>query len=70
MQKHRQLPLEPRQQGHQPPPTLSIPPGVSGILTMSPSSAGGSKGSDLGTASTQNFYPSPFQAHIEQLGKT
>ena len=70
MHKHRQLPLEPRQQNHHPPNKLSIPPGVSGIQTMSPSSAGGSKSSELGTATTQNFYPSPFQAHIEQLGKT
>ena len=70
IQKHRQLPLEPRQQGFQEPSKLSIPPGVSAIQTMSPSSAGGSKGTDLGTATTQSFYPSPFQAHIEQLGRS
>lgn len=69
LQKHRQLPLEARQPSHQPPTKLSIQPGVSGIQTMSPSSTAGSKNSDLGTATTQSFYPSPFQAHIEQLGK-
>ena len=64
-QKNRQLPLEPRQA----PSKISIQPGISGIQQMSPSSAGGSKGSELGAPSHQNFYPSPFQAHIEQLGK-
>ena len=63
-QKNRQVPLEPRQQ----PSKLNIQPGISAIQQMSPSSAGGSKGSDLG-APSQTFYPSPFQAHIEQLGK-
>ena len=70
IQKHRQHPLEPRQQSHQGPSKLSIPPVVSGMQTMSPSSASGSKGGEIGTAGTQtSFYPSPFQAHIEQLGK-
>ena len=64
--KHRQVPLEPRQQ---PPSKLSIPPGITGIQTISPSSAGGGKGNDIGAAGTQNFYPSSFQAHIEQLGE-
>ncbi len=64
-QKNRQVPLEPRQ----PPSKIHIQPGISGIQQMSPSSAGGSKGSELGAPSSQSFYPSPFQAHIEQLGK-
>lgn len=39
---------------------------------MTPSTGDGSRSSEMGSAtgtSHPNFYPSPFQAHIEQLGK-
>lgn len=44
--------------------------GLSSMQNMSPVTAGDGQSGGIGTAVTQGgFYPSPFQAHIEQLGK-
>ena len=56
----------------QPPSRLSIPATRPSLQTMTPSTGDGSRSSEMGSApgtSHPNFYPSPFQAHIEQLGK-
>ena len=64
-------PLEPRAYPQQPPSRLSIPTSRSSLQATTPSTADTSRSSEMGsTAGTQtSFYPSPFQAHIEQLGK-
>lgn len=63
-------PLESRAYPQQQPSRLSIPTSRSS-LQGTPSTADTSRSSEVGsTAGTQtSFYPSPFQAHIEQLGK-
>ena len=60
-------PVYPQQQ----PSRLSIPTSRSSMQGTTPSTADTSRSSEMGsTAGTQtSFYPSPFQAHIEQLGK-
>ena len=64
-------PLESRTYPQQPPSRLSIPTSRSSLQGTASSTADTSRSSDVGsTAGTQtSFYPSPFQAHIEQLGK-
>ena len=64
-------PLESRTYPQQPPSRLSIPTSRSSLQGTAPSTADTSRSSEVGsTAGTQtSFYPSPFQAHIEQLGK-
>ena len=63
--------LEPRAYPQQQPSRLSIPTSRSSMQATTPSTADTSRSSEMGsTAGTQtSFYPSPFQAHIEQLGK-
>lgn len=55
----------------QQPSRLSIPTSRSSMQGTTPSTADTSRSSEMGsTTGTQtSFYPSPFQAHIEQLGK-
>ena len=64
-------PLESRPYSQQQPSRLSIPTSRSSMQGTTPSTADTSRSSEVGsTAGTQtSFYPSPFQAHIEQLGK-
>lgn len=64
-------PLESQAYPQQPPSRLSIPTSRSSMQGTTPSTADTSRSSEMGsTAGTQtSFYPSPFQAHIEQLGK-
>ena len=64
-------PLESRAYPQQQPSRLSIPTNRSSLQGTTPSTADTSRSSEVGsTAGTQtSFYPSPFQAHIEQLGK-
>ena len=64
-------PLESRAYPLQQPSRLSIPTSRSSMQGTTPSTADTSRSSEIGsTAGTQSsFYPSPFQAHIEQLGK-
>ena len=73
-QQQQQPPPPPeRSYPQQAPSRLNIPAaGPSSMQTTTPSTADGSRSSEMGsiagTAQT-SFYPSPFQAHIEQLGK-
>ena len=65
-------PHEPHAYSQQAPSRMSIPATRPTIQTMTPSTADGSRSSEMGSAAGtahSNFYPSPFQAHIEQLGK-
>lgn len=64
-------PHESRAYPQQQPSRLSIPTSRSSMQATTPSTADTSRSSEVGsTAGTQtSFYPSPFQAHIEQLGK-
>ncbi len=64
-------PLDPRTYPQQQPSRLSIPTSRSSLQGTTPSTTDTSRSSEMGsTAGTQtSFYPSPFQAHIEQLGK-
>lgn len=64
-------PLESPAYPQQQPSRLSIPISRSSMQGTTPSTADTSRSSEMGsTAGTQtSFYPSPFQAHIEQLGK-
>ena len=64
-------PLDSRAYPQQQPSRLSIPTSRSSLQGTTPSTADTSRSSDVGSAAgTQtSFYPSPFQAHIEQLGK-
>ena len=64
-------PLEVRPYPQQQPSRLSIPTSRSSMQGTTPSTTDTSRSSEIGsTAGTQtSFYPSPFQAHIEQLGK-
>lgn len=64
-------PLESRAYPQQQPSRLSIPTSRSSMQATTPSTADTSRSSEVGsTAGTQtSFYPSPFQTHIEQLGK-
>ena len=64
-------PLDSQAHLQQQPTRLSIPTSRSSMQGTTPSTADTSRSSDMGsTAGTQtSFYPSPFQAHIEQLGK-
>ena len=64
-------PLESQAYPQQQPSRLSIPTSRSSMQGTTPSTADTSRSSEMGsTAGTQmSFYPSPFQAHIEQLGK-
>lgn len=41
------------------------------MQTLSPSSRDGSRSNDMGSGggTQKNYYPSPYQSHIEQLGK-
>lgn len=67
--QHQQqhLPLEPRGYAPQAPTRLSIPATRPLTQNMTPSTTDGSHGSERDSHSS--FYPSTFQAHIEQLGK-
>ena len=64
-------PLESRSYSQQQPSRLSIPTSRSSMQATTPSTAETSRSSEMGsTVGTQtSYYPSPFQAHIEQLGK-
>ena len=64
-------PLDSQAYSQHQPSRLSIPTSRSSMQGTTPSTADTSRSSDMGsTAGTQtSFYPSPFQAHIEQLGK-
>ena len=68
-QQHQ--PLDPRSYPQQAPSRLSIPANRPPTQNMTPSTADSSRGSELDHTggSNSNFYPSTFQAHIEQLGK-
>lgn len=72
-QQPQQPPPPPESQAYpqQQPSRLSIPTSRSSMQGTTPSTADTSRSSEMGsTAGTQtSFYPSPFQAHIEQLGK-
>lgn len=71
-QQQPQPPHEPHAYSQQAPSRLSIPATRPTMQTMTPSTADGSRSSEMGSAAGtahSNFYPSPFQAHIEQLGK-
>lgn len=69
--QHQHSPLESRRPPPQGPTRLSIPTSGPTMQTMTPNNTDGSRSSEVGSAAgTQaSFYPSPFQAHIEQLGK-
>lgn len=64
-------PLESQAYPQQQPSRLSIPTSRSSMQGTTPSTADTSRSSEMSsTAGTQiSFYPSPYQAHIEQLGK-
>ncbi len=68
-QQHQ--PLDHRGYPQQPPSRLSIPASKPSMQNMTPSTTDGSRGSEMDSTagSHSSFYPSPFQAHIEQLGK-
>ena len=72
-QQQQPPPPHDRSYSHQAPSKISIPSaGQSTLQTPTPSTADGSRSSEMGSVAgtTQtSFYPSPFQAHIEQLGK-
>lgn len=71
-QPQQHQPLDTRGYPQQPPTRLSIPTTRPSIQNnMTPSSVDGSRGSDMESTagSHSSFYPSTFQAHIEQLGK-
>jgi len=72
-QQQQPQPPPERFSSQQAPSRLSIPTaGPSSMQTTTPSTADGSRSSEMGstTGTTHtSFYPSPFQAHIEQLGK-
>lgn len=70
-QQQQHPPLEPRGYSQQAPSRLSIPATRPALQNMTSSTTDGSRGSEMdSTAGTHsNFYPSTFQAHIEQLGK-
>ncbi|KAL6713346.1 hypothetical protein ACLMJK_008811 [Lecanora helva] len=68
-QQHQ--PLDRRNYPQQPPSRLSVPATRPSMQNMTPSTVDGSRGSEVegATGSHSTFYPSTFQAHIEQLGK-
>ena len=68
-QQHQ--PLDPRSYPQQTPSRLNIPPPRPSTQNMTPSTADGNRHNEMeNTArSHASFYPSTFQAHIEQLGK-
>jgi len=70
-QQQQHPPLEPRGYSQQAPSRLSIPPTRPTMQNMTPSTTDGSRGSELDSTigAHSSFYPSTFQAHIEQLGK-
>ncbi len=70
-QQQQHPPLEPRGYPQQAPSRLSIPATRPTAQNMTPSTTDGSRGSELDstTGTHSSFYPSTFQAHIEQLGK-
>ena len=70
-QQQQHVPLEPRGYPQQPPSRLNIPTTIPSMQNMTPSTTDGSRGSEMESAagSHSSFYPSTFQAHIEQLGK-
>ena len=70
-QPQQHQPLDTRGYPQQPPTRLSIPATRPSMQNMTPSTVDSSRGSDVGSiaGSHSSFYPSTFQAHIEQLGK-
>lgn len=70
-QQQPHQPLEPRAYHQQPPSRLSIPTSGPSMQNMTPSTTDGSRVSEMdgNTGPQSSFYPSTFQAHIEQLGK-
>ena len=69
-QQQPQPPLEPRRFSQQP-ASLSIPSPGPSMPSMTPRTTDGTRSSEMASTArtTASFYPSPFQAHIEQLGK-
>ena len=70
-QSRHQQSLQPRTH---PPPNVNqprMPPTGASLQAMTPSTADSSRSSDVGSnpVSQAGFYPSPYQAHLEQLGK-
>ena len=70
-QQQQHQPLDPRGYPPQIPSRLNIPATRPSMQNMTPSTTDGSRGSEMenNTGSHSSFYPSTFQAHIEQLGK-
>lgn len=69
IQQHQ--PLDTRGYPQQAPSRLRIPATRPSMQNLTPSSADGSRGSEMESTagSHSSFYPATFQAHIEQLGK-
>ena len=72
--QQQQQPQPPPERSYvqQAPSRLSIPiAGQSSMQITTPSTADGSRSSEISSTATTHtsFYPSPFQVHIEQLGK-
>lgn len=67
----QQSPLEPRGYTPQVPARLNIPATRPTMQNMTPSTTDGSRSCEMDGASGthHNYYPSTFQAHIEQLGE-
>ena len=70
-QQQPQPPLKPRSQNSRGQLGLAIPTSAPNMQAMSPNGRGGGRGNEMNSAASNasSYYPSPFQTHIEQLGK-
>ena len=70
-QQQTQPQLKPRNQPARGNLGLAIPTSAPNMQAMSPNERGGGGGNEMNSAASNpsSYYPSPFQTHIEQLGK-
>ena len=70
-QQQQQPQLKPGSQSSRGHLGLAIPTSAPNIHAMSPNPRGGGRGNEMNraTSNASSYYPSPFQTHIEQLGK-
>ena len=70
-QQQPQPQLKPRSQSSRGHLGLAIPTSAPNMHAMSPNPRAGGRGNEMNSATSNasSYYPSPFQTHIEQLGK-
>ncbi len=70
-QQQPQPQLKPRSRSSRGHLGLAIPTSAPNMQAMSPNARGGGRSNEINSATSNasSYYPSPFQTHIEQLGK-